>query len=88
MTQLGLVVNLESMWDDFTVSVNSFVGALEKDEAAKASTLAALEKTEWVIRPLTIPRDSSPSPATATDFITLAPSVSATAIVVPPEKHS
>ena len=76
MTELGLIVNLESMWDDFTVSVNRFVDALAQDDSHRALTLAALDKTGRTIRPVTIVKPT-PTILTPNRFI-ISPSVSTT----------
>jgi hypothetical protein len=79
MTDLGLCINLESMWNDFELSVDRFVDALGRDEAHRQTTLAFLDKTRWIVRPVAIP---VPRPVTALQGVLVPASVAATAMVV------
>lgn len=76
MTEIGLIVNLESMWDDFEISVDRFVEALAQDDSHRALTLEALDKTGWTVRPVTIVKPT-PTILTPNQFM-ISPSISTT----------
>lgn len=49
-----LCVNLESMWDDFEESVESFVDLLERDDARRAEAVGRWHQRSWTVRRLEI----------------------------------
>ena len=52
-----LCINLESIWDDFTTSVESFLALLRQDEGRRAEALRRWRERSWVVRQLVIPRN-------------------------------
>jgi hypothetical protein len=50
VTDLGLVVNLESMWDDYEASVESLAALLLEDAARRDATLDAWAKHQWFVQ--------------------------------------
>jgi hypothetical protein len=62
MSARGLVVNLESMWNEFEASVDHLLAALASDDEHRTRVLAHFEKTRWTVRPVEIlvPRPVTP----------------------------
>jgi hypothetical protein len=54
MTELGLCVNLESMWDDFESSVDRFIGSLARNGDRRTRTLEFFDKTRWTVQAVEI----------------------------------
>lgn len=49
-----LCIDLESMWDDFTRSVDSFVGLLARDEQRRDEAVRRWNERRWIVRHLVV----------------------------------
>ena len=50
-----LCINLESMWDAFEGSVESFISLLERDAARRDLAVSRWQGRSWTVRPLVVP---------------------------------
>ncbi|MEX2644660.1 MAG: hypothetical protein WD249_00190 [Gaiellaceae bacterium] len=76
-----LCVNLESMWDDFERSVESFLSLLQRDAERRKVAVQRWQSRSWTVRPLAF----APVSGDLVRFTTSAAhSVTATAIGPPP----
>jgi hypothetical protein len=71
-----LCVNLESMWDDFEASADSFVTLLRADDVRRAQAVERWRKRQWVVREIKIPIAR----------VTAAASMSSSRVIMPPTR--
>ncbi|MGD0274275.1 MAG: hypothetical protein ABSB96_11165 [Gaiellaceae bacterium] len=50
-----LCIDLESMWDEFAVSVTNFLNLLRRDEGRRTEALRRWSERSWCVRQLVIP---------------------------------
>jgi len=82
ITASGLVVDLESMWDDFEASVDRFLAEIEADDEHRSRVLSHFEKTRWTVQPveIVVPLPRVIRPAGGSQIITPAVSASSASV--------
>jgi hypothetical protein len=78
-----LFIDLESMWDDFERSVESFMALLASDEDRRRATLEKWQRRQWSVQQVVF---SDPNPPGVDSTASVASSVASSSAWFPPPK--